>query len=62
VSGEGHDVEPGDDLAYWAWTVIANVGHNQGGWDTQDPEWVAAAIRWREAFHAQLAAQRGGAA
>lgn len=31
-----------------AWAVIANVGHRQGGWEEQHPEWLAAAKRWRD--------------
>ena len=45
---------PLDDLVYDAWAVIANVGHKQGGWEAQDPEWVEAAIRWRDRFHESL--------
>lgn len=52
---EEQDIEPSDDLTYWAWTIIANAGHNQGGWDAQDPEWVEAAEKWRDAWHATLA-------
>ena len=53
---DDHDTEPpASDLAYDAWTIIANVGHNQGGWDAQDPEWVSAAERWRDAWQATLA-------
>lgn len=56
------DDPPPDDLAYRAWTIIANVGHRQGGWDAQDPEWVEAAIRWRDEFHDSLhAAERAQA-
>lgn len=44
----------GADLAYWAWTIIANVGHKIGGWGAQDPEWVSAAERWRDAFHESI--------
>lgn len=52
------DTSPDDDLAYWAWTIIANVGHNLGGWEVQDPEWVEAAEKWRDAFHTSLEKQR----
>lgn len=38
-----------DDLLYDAWTVIANAR----GWDDND-EWRAAAIRWRDRWHAYL--------
>jgi hypothetical protein len=34
-----------------AWGVIANAGHRQGGWETQDKEWVKAAERWRDTWH-----------
>jgi len=34
-----------------AWGVIANAGHRQGGWETQDKEWVEAAERWRDTWH-----------
>lgn len=44
------------DIAYTAWVIIANAGHNRGGWDEQDPEWVAAATAWRDRFHAALKA------
>jgi hypothetical protein len=43
-----------DGLLEEAWGVIANVGHKLGGWDAQDPEWVAAAERWRDRWHARL--------
>lgn len=42
------------DLLYEAWAVIANAGAHQGGWPAQHPEWVAAAERWRDAWHATL--------
>jgi hypothetical protein len=50
------DVEvPSDsELLYEAWSVIANVGHNRGGWDAQDDVWLQAAKRWRSSFHARL--------
>lgn len=41
-------------LLYEAWCVIANVGWHQGGWGAQHPEWLAAAIRWRDGWHAWL--------
>jgi hypothetical protein len=41
------------DLLYEAWGVIANAGMKTGrGWDSEHPEWVAAAERWREKWHA----------
>lgn len=53
VAGEHADKRALDlDLAYWAWTVIANV--SQGRWDEQTEEWQHAATRWRDAFHAAL--------
>lgn len=38
-------------LVYDAWSVIADVGLHQGRWDVQHPEWVEAAVRWRNQFH-----------
>jgi hypothetical protein len=48
------DVRPSSpsDLTYWAWTIIANA--HGGNWDEASDEWRAAAIRWRDAFHASL--------
>ena len=43
-------------LAEIAWGVIANVG--QGNWLTQTDEWREAAQRWRDAYHAALAADQ----
>lgn len=37
------------DLLESAWGIIANAGG--GDWDTQTPEWKAAAIRWRDRYH-----------
>lgn len=38
-----------------AWGVIANVGHKQGNWEAQDPEWRGIAERWRDNhWHAAL--------
>jgi hypothetical protein len=34
--------------------VIANVGVHQGGWDEQHQDWVQAAERWRDDWHAYL--------
>ena len=39
------------DLLDTAWGVIANVGTRSGGWDTEHPEWVQAAERWRDRWH-----------
>lgn len=40
-------------LLHSAWGLIANAGTHVGrGWDSEHPEWVAAAERWRESFHA----------
>lgn len=42
-----------DDLLYAAWTVIANAGN--GNWqDNETVEWVEAAQRWRDSYHAYL--------
>lgn len=43
------DVAPSADLAYIAWTIIANVD-----WSQQTEEWRVAATRWRDQFHASL--------
>ena len=51
---EEQDIEPSDDLTYWAWTIIANAGVHLGGWDAQHPEWVEAAEKWRDAWHETL--------
>lgn len=51
------DVAPSDDLGYMAWTIIANV--SEGDWTQQTDEWQAAAVRWRDQFHASLDAARG---
>ena len=48
------EVDDWEDLAYWAWTIIANAGLHQGGWDSQDPEWVAAAKKWRDTYHRMM--------
>lgn len=43
------------ELLYQAWGVIANAGMKVGwGWDSEHPEWVAAAERWRDTWHATL--------
>lgn len=51
------DLTPDDpeELLYAAWQVIANVGLHRGAWESQHPEWVAAAKRWRDAWHQRLA-------
>jgi len=41
-----------DPLLEEAWGIIANAGG--GDWKKEAPEWHAAAIRWREAYHARL--------
>lgn len=46
---------PDLDLAYWAWTIIANA--HGGNWDEASDEWREAAIRWRDAFHEALRRQ-----
>lgn len=46
-----------DDLLYTAWTIIANAGLHRGNWDAEDPEWVAAAERWRDLYHDYLTRQ-----
>lgn len=40
------------DLAEAAWGVIANA--SDGDWSRQKDEWVVAAQRWRERYHAAL--------
>lgn len=42
-----------DDLLYRAWAVIANAS-NWLADDSQSSEWVGAAIRWRDDYHATL--------
>jgi len=44
------------DLPEAAWGLIANAWG--GNWDDADPEWRAAAIRWRDAYHESLEASR----
>lgn len=41
-----------DDLVMQAWGVIANA--HDGNWDTADPEWRAAAVRFRDGLHVWL--------
>jgi hypothetical protein len=43
-----------DDLLHQAWVVIANV--SEGDWSEQPIAWQAAAIRWRDEWHATLSA------
>lgn len=40
------------DLAYWAWTIICNV--SEGDWGQQPEEWQAAAVRFRDEYHALI--------
>ncbi len=48
------------DLLYVAWGVIANAGMKTGrGWDSEHPEWVNAAERWREKWHASRGLKPG---
>jgi hypothetical protein len=42
----------GNDLAYSAWVLLANV--SGGDWTKQTPEWQEAVVRWRDEFHASL--------
>ena len=46
------DVALPSSLLYTAWTIIANAGG--GDWMNETPEWIAAATRWRDEFHASL--------
>jgi len=52
------DPEHLHELLHVAWGVIANAGHGHGGWDHEHPEWVNAAERWREDYHAALGLDR----
>lgn len=54
VLGAAHAMNELLQLAHDGWCVIANAGLHHGGWDTQHPEWVAAAQRWRDEFHTAL--------
>jgi hypothetical protein len=45
---------PMDDLLEYAWTIIANAGG--GDWTRETPEWQEAAAKFREQYHARLAA------
>lgn len=40
------------DLIEAAWGIIANV--SESDWSKQTPEWQAAAVRWRDRYHALL--------
>jgi hypothetical protein len=53
VMGHQDDTAPAEaGLAYWAWTILANV--SEGDWTKQTPEWQEAVVRWRDAFHKAL--------
>jgi hypothetical protein len=52
---DGPDDPAEDDLLYEAWVLIANA--YGGRWD-EDPEWKAAAVRWRDRWHATLESAR----
>lgn len=40
-----------DDMIYWAWGILANVGMDLSlGWYSQSPEWVDAAKAWRDSY------------
>lgn len=45
---------PAGDLLDLAQAVISNAGLHQGGWHNLHPEWVMAAQRWRDQYHAWL--------
>jgi hypothetical protein len=51
---------PDEHMTEAAWVLIANVVN----WDSPDltPGWRAAAERWRDAYHRQLAAEFGPSA
>lgn len=49
---KGNEIEELRDLLSDAWGVIANAG-----WDQASPEWVEAAERWRDRWHAVQPAQ-----
>lgn len=46
------DYDRAMDLAYWAWTIIANA--YGGNWDEASEGWRDAATLWRDGFHAEL--------
>ena len=41
------------DLIETAWGIIANSGG--GNWENENPEWVRAAVKWRQRYHSMLA-------
>ena len=43
------------DLEEFAWALIANAG--EGNWTRERKDWQEAAARWRDQYHAKLAAQ-----
>lgn len=47
-----------EDVAERAWVLLANAGVPSGDWDSQGAEWVGAAVRWREGYHAHLESNR----
>lgn len=51
---DGTDFDDVDmlDLCESAWGIIANAHY--GNWDEADPEWKAAAERWRDKWHRLL--------
>lgn len=55
LDDEEPEPDPGQELLYTAWTVIANA--SGGDWMKQTPEWREAAERWRDRFHDSLTAR-----
>ena len=51
------DSEPGDQLAGWAWTIIANA--LGGDWSLAPDDWRQAAERWRDEYHTTLKSEQG---
>jgi len=47
------------DLLHWAWSIICNAGG--GNWETQTPEWQAAAASFRDDYHAHLRGEQDDA-
>jgi hypothetical protein len=41
-----------DELCTAAWGIIANV--HGGDWEKESPEWLEAAIRWRDDYFARI--------
>jgi hypothetical protein len=39
------------DMIEQAWNIIANAGLHQGGWDHENPEWIEAAIKFRDTHY-----------